>query len=277
MRLLLVLTNVAPRCRKVGGTSFHTHRRGHFQYEPTLRFKNVGSGLELALGAWLDLSSDDSGAAIVKALQAEELALAGNQLYITRTIRALSACVEGNTAEGVAELEEIWRRSEGNRNVCNNLVLAGILGVGLLLDGQYERATRWLDERFLVYQRIGARALHLGFLRLYLGEAYLGLVLREPRPDVGTVMKNLGFLVRSLPFARRRARRALEEAAKYFHADGATGARARAELGLGLVSRAAGDKARARRHLSEARDLATAADAADIRERAHLALDSIGG
>ena len=232
--------------------------------------------IALAMGAWLDLSSGDAASAVAKAAQAEELTLAGNQLYITRTIRGLGWAMEGRTVEGLALLQEVWQKSHESRNICNHLVLDGILGVGLLLDGQYGRATRWLDERYEAYRHTGARALHLGFLRLYLGEAYLGIALGEQRPSFSGIVKNLGFLVKTIPFARRKARRALEEALALFETEDARGAIARAQLDLGLLANAEGRAEQARAFLERALEGAEIAAATDIRDRTRQALEGLG-
>ena len=256
------------RCRAVIDRLVELDRAGD---EPLAR------QIALAMGAWLDLSSGDAASAVAKAAQAEELTLAGNQLYITGTIRGLGWAMEGRAAEGLTLLEDIWQHSDESRNVCNHLVLAGVLGVGLLLDGQYGRATRWLDARFEQYRDAGARALHLGFLRLYLGEAYLGIALGEERPSFAGIVRNLGFLVRTIPFARRKARRALVGALDLFRTEDARGAIARAELDLGLLAGAEGDVAQARACLDRALEQAESAEATDIRDRARQALDALGG
>jgi hypothetical protein len=87
--------------------------------------------------------------------------------------------------------------------------------------------------------------------RIYLAEVYLELLAAKQRPSFRVLLHNSVFLIRTLPFAARRALNLLTHAAKnaQFSPEGSFTARINMDLGLlHQVKKRHGD---ARRHLEK--------------------------
>ncbi len=85
------------------------------------------------------------------------------------------------------------------------------------------------------------------------GKVYLNMATGDPPPSV--MLKNIGFLLRHLPFAARRAETLLGKAAEFYGEVEAHGFRAQALLDLGLLHKAKKRPEKARECLAEAEGL----------------------
>ena len=85
-----------------------------------------------------------------------------------------------------------------------------------------------------------------------LGKVYLGMALDEGDVNLSTMLKNLGFLLRTIPFAARRAETHLRKAIEVYREIGAKGTLASALLDLGNLHKAKGRIEQAREHIAEA-------------------------
>jgi hypothetical protein len=91
------------------------------------------------------------------------------------------------------------------------------------------------------------------------------------------VIRNLGFLVRNFPSARRRAERHLEQAIAAPEEIGARGLAEMAYLDLGLLCQASGKKGEPRDCLMKAKQLFEQCEAEAYLKQAKEALESLGG
>jgi class 3 adenylate cyclase/tetratricopeptide (TPR) repeat protein len=77
-------------------------------------------------------------------------------------------------------------------------------GAVLLAGGQFSRGMKMIAEGARVFTRNG-RLLSLYFLEFTLAEIYFQMATRSRRLGLWTVVKNLGFILKEAPFARRKA------------------------------------------------------------------------
>ena len=82
------------------------------------------------------------------------------------------------------------------------------------------------------------------------------LFLLLVRPEGGIILKNLGFIVRTMPVAARKARHHFEEAIRIGRQCGGHGGVAQSLLNLGLLAKAKKRPDEARAYLEEAREVA---------------------
>ena len=109
-----------------------------------------------------------------------------------------------------------------------------------------------------------------------LGKVYVGMALGEGEVNLSTMLKNLGFLLKTIPFAARRAETHLTKAIELAQEIGANGTLASAHLDLGNLHKAKGHHEQARNHLTEAVKLFDQCEAEIFLKQAKEALASLG-
>ncbi len=77
-------------------------------------------------------------------------------------------------------------------------------GTVLLARGQYSQGMKMINEAVQVFNENG-RFVSLYFLEFALAEIYFQMATRRPRLGLWTIFKNLGFILKEVPFARRKA------------------------------------------------------------------------
>jgi class 3 adenylate cyclase/tetratricopeptide (TPR) repeat protein len=108
-----------------------------------------------------------------------------------------------------------------------------------------------------------------------LGKVYLGMALGEGDVNLSTILKNLGFLLKTIPFAARRAESHFRKAIEVSREIGAKGTLASAHLDLGNLHKAKGRTELAREHIAEAVQLFEECEAENYLNQAKNALKSL--
>ena len=115
-------------------------------------------------------------------------------------------------------------------------------GAVLIAEGQFSRGLKMITEGVRVFNNNG-RLLSLYFLEFTLAELYFQMATRSRRLGFWPVVKNLGFLLKEAPFARRKAETYLAKVIQVGQEIGASGyMQSHAALNLELL-RANGKKA----------------------------------
>ena len=79
-----------------------------------------------------------------------------------------------------------------------------LYGVVLMAKSQYSQGMHMVTEAVRVFTKDG-RFVSLYFLEFALAEIYFQMATRRPRLGLWTIFKNLGFILKEVPFARRKA------------------------------------------------------------------------
>ena len=144
----------------------------------------------------------------------------------------------------------------------------------MVLAGQMAAGVRWIEEairRFSAWGNETAPA----FGHLILGEMYLQMILREQPVPTDILLRNLGFALRTLPVAGRKARRHLEEAIRMARAAAIPAVLARSLLDLGRLCQTKRRWREARTHLDEARQIAETLESPRLTARIRAAIESL--
>jgi tetratricopeptide (TPR) repeat protein len=172
-----------------------------------------------------------------------------------RVLKGLGLALTGQPAEGVAMardgIEDLRAANAGEVSAWFEIAL----GVALVVSGQIAGGVRWIQETVRRAIEVGRIYLPAGG-HLVLGEIYLEMVRGEKKTPLPVLVRNAGFILRALPFARRLARRHLEEAVRWARETDQPGVLARALFDLGMLATASRRFEEARRHLEEAHRLA---------------------
>ena len=95
-------------------------------------------------------------------------------------------------------------------------------GVVLMARGQYSRGMKMITEAVRVFTENG-RFVSLYFLEFALAEIYFQMATRRRRLGFRTIFKNLGFILKEVPFARRKAETYLRKIIQVGQEIGASG------------------------------------------------------
>jgi len=95
-------------------------------------------------------------------------------------------------------------------------------GVVLMARGQYSRGMKMITEAARVLTKNG-RFVTLYFLEFALAEVYFQMATRRRRLGFWTILKNLGFILKEVPFARRKAETYLRKIIQVGQEIGASG------------------------------------------------------
>lgn len=189
-------------------------------------------------------------------------------------------CVEGmclalmGRAEGVAVLRDVRRDLVAGDYVYPLTGVDIAYGGAMVLAGQMAAGVRWIEEAIERF-RAWDNETQPPFGHLILGEIYLGMASGQEKPPLRVILANLGFLLRTLPAARRKARYHLEAATETARAVGMPGLLARSLYGLGLLCTLERRWAQARACLVEAQEIAVSLTSDLVEERIRIALESL--
>jgi tetratricopeptide (TPR) repeat protein len=108
----------------------------------------------------------------------------------------------------------------------------------------------------------------------FLGEIYTMMALGKAKPPLRVVLKNLGFILKTVPFAEKKARHHLEKAIELSRRYDMPGHRAKSYHRLGLLSMAKKRFAEAIQHLENALEAAKASESEAISNAIQADLES---
>jgi class 3 adenylate cyclase len=97
-----------------------------------------------------------------------------------------------------------------------------LYGAALMAGGQYSRGMKMITEAARAFTENG-RFISLYFLEFALAEIYFQMATQRPRLGFWTFIKNLGFILKEVPFARHKAETYLRRIIKVGQEIGATG------------------------------------------------------
>jgi hypothetical protein len=124
-------------------------------------------------------------------------------------------------------------------------------GLAMVLEGNMAAGIRRIEEGMQRFEQWGCgRAVILG--HLFLGEIYLQMAAGTTRPPLRIMLRNLGFLARTMPVVARKARHHLEQALKGTREVPMPGFLVRVLLDLGVLPRQSGGRTR---HVSTSKRL----------------------
>lgn len=189
--------------------------------------------------------------------------------------RAMALTLLGRTEQSLSRYEEIRRQTAAGEMRISGLLAEDLpYGLALALSGEMARGVRWIEaavERYVAWGQPFARA----YGDWNLGQIYLQMVQGGARPSPAVMWRNLGFLLRTAPFAARLARRHLEAALAEFRRLEIPYAVADSLFQLGLLHQAKRRTAEARARFEEARPVAASVGGTHLCERIDAALASL--
>ncbi|GIX49238.1 MAG: hypothetical protein KatS3mg131_3449 [Candidatus Tectimicrobiota bacterium] len=258
------------------GLALHATFRGHFAQalaygEQTLDLgRRAGDPRTRAMGlwaqAWALVFEERFAEALAKAEEAARLSPHPVDRLAARGAQGAALALMGQSQEGLALLAEVRRQLAAGEQMFLATGVDVPYGAAQVLAGHWRAGVRWIHEAM---QRSAAwgNTTQAMLGHLILGEIYLRMALRQERPPLAVLWRNLGFALRTLPVAARLARHHLEEAVRQGRTLDMPGHLARALFDLGMLFQARRQPQAAAAYLHEAMALAEALPLPHLKEK----------
>jgi class 3 adenylate cyclase/tetratricopeptide (TPR) repeat protein len=228
-------------------------------------------GIGLWLLGWFDIMDERFEDALEHAEEGISASLSALDRMVNNQVKGIALVSIGRVSEGVPLLSEIRRECVRNDWVYNLVGTDLILSISAVLEGRFAEGVKGI-ERYIAWNDREKYRLGADWGRIYLAEVYLELLAGKQRPPFRVLVRNSVFLIRTLPFAARRALDLLTHAAKnaQFSPEGVF--LARINMDLGLLHKVKKRRDDARHYLEKAREFAAPRGAATMLAKIDAAL-----
>lgn len=226
-----------------------------------------------AVVGWAHLISGDFESSVNSFLRAEQVAVDPFYATVFSIFRAFAHFFAGQ----LQEVEPALRRGEKCFEAGMDYQEVYLkLGWGLLrvARGRFTEGINLLYEARQITIRDELKCTQ-ALSEYILGRVYLGMALGEGDVSFSTMLKNITFLLKTIPFAARRAETHLRKASELYREIGAKGTLASALLDLGNLHKAKKRIEQAREHIAEAAQLFEKCEAKNYLNQAKNALKAI--
>jgi tetratricopeptide (TPR) repeat protein len=219
------------------------------------------------------MAAGDYEAAIRSFQRLEEIALDPFYSTVWSYFKGISHFFVGQHNEAEAAFEAAEKSMEAGAHILVPF-LPVAWGLLWIAKGRMRKGMNILLESNQSLRRLELRCSY-ALSEYILGKVYLEMALGEGKVSLSVMLKNLGFLLRELPFAARRAQAHFSLAIDAAQEILAKGILASAHLDLGKLHKAKGRIDQAREHISEAVRLFEQCEADVFLKQAKYALASL--
>jgi class 3 adenylate cyclase/tetratricopeptide (TPR) repeat protein len=211
-------------------------------------------------------------------LMESALAVAPTPLFaVNAEVGIGAACLSDGQVEKAEELfKDAVRIDELYGYGFTGKIAKAFFGIITIMKGQLGEGVRISEDVLKKWSEINSQYRYANGNNI-LGHVYLQMVLGggEKKKSLCFFAKNIGFLIKTLPFVDRKAEEHLSEAIKVGREIGAKGVIAQASLDMGLLHKAKGRSNEARKYISDAIQLFEECEADVYLKQAKEALASL--
>lgn len=197
--------------------------------------------------------------ALENAEQALQLSRGANTELCARAVKGNALVLSGKVIEGLEILRTIRNTIIRSEFILPLAMVDMPFGKAMVMAGQISQGVTHIHDSMAYWAALGNYTQRV-WGNEHLGDVYLQLAMGKRALSPRIFLRNLCFLVRTLPVAHRKARHHFEEVVRDARAYKMPGYLAKALYGLGLLSRAKKDLKEARSLLDEALKVAEASD-----------------
>jgi class 3 adenylate cyclase/tetratricopeptide (TPR) repeat protein len=207
----------------------------------------------------------------------KELQLSVDPFYslMAKWSLGMTYVISGQFKEAEAPLNEFVTYSQQMGCEIMEAHAVGFLAVVSMVEGQMGQGLRMLEQSRQMSLDQESPLVYV-YVEYLLGKAYLQIVERAAPMSFSTMTKNIGFLVKNVPFAGKKAEEHFSKAIEVAKEIGAKGTLGQAYLGLGLLKKAMKRKNQALDSISQAIKVFEDSGADGPKKQAQEALASLG-
>jgi tetratricopeptide (TPR) repeat protein len=192
-----------------------------------------------------------------------------------RSFLGISYLMDGRFQEAEDVLNEVLTFSRNFGTEIFGSPAYGCLGVVSIVKGHMSQGLKMLEESIRAAKENESRYFY-SLYEILLGTVYLQIVQGEGELSLSTMFKNIGFLVKNVPFAAKKAEDHFSKAIEVAKEIGAKSLQGMACLNLGLLHKAKKRTEQARKRITEAVQLFEQCEAETSLKQAKEALASLG-
>jgi len=182
--------------------------------------------------------------------------------------------MNGQFQEAKDPLQQLVTHSEKFSYECWATPAKMYLGIISIAEGHMDQGLKMIEAAQRLFIENGRKVFYAQSEYL-LGNIYLQMVEKSAPVKLTTVIRNIGFLAKNLPFAKKKAEDHLNKAIELFREIGAKAMMGMAYLDLGTLHSTKGEKARARECISTAIELFEQCELENSLKQAREALASL--
>jgi tetratricopeptide (TPR) repeat protein len=182
--------------------------------------------------------------------------------------------LSGQFREAHATSQEILNFSRDLGNEWLGSFANVVLGIVLITEGHMGKGLKMLKDELSASLKNERRCFN-ATLEHTLGSVYLQIVKGEGDLSIATIVNNIGFLLKNVPFAAKKAEQHFSKAMAIATEIGAKGILAQVYLDLGRLQQAKRRKHKAKECFSKAIELFEQCGAGEILKQAKNALESL--
>ena len=161
----------------------------------------------------------------------------------------------GQVSAGLELVRDVRRQITENGFLALLTVTEVPIGIAMVLNGDIAAGVRWIEAAITAMSQVG-NAYGVAVGHLALGQIYTQIAEGKDTPPLPVVLKNLIFLIRTVPFGKAKALHQFEAAIRISRKSALHGIEAQALMHIGLLHKAKRNLREARRHLEEAQAVA---------------------
>jgi len=180
----------------------------------------------------------------------------------------------GQIREAEESLQEVVSYCENYGCEYMRPFASGFLGIVMIQKGQWSKGLKMIEEARQSSLEKERKVLH-ALLENILGKVYLQISQREGSKSLSILFKDIGFLLKNVPFASQKAETHFNKAIEVAKEIGVNGILAEAYLNLGLLQKLKGKTNEARKCILNSIQLYEECEAELYLEEAYEALESI--
>jgi len=195
--------------------------------------------------------------------------------YTTKIALAVTYIHDGQMDNARKLLEEILRYSADYGSEHLGTGALGLLGMSLISKGDLSRGVRAIEDGMRESQQNNSRW-YVAIANAMMGNIYLETIRKTKPKSISFLAKNMGFLMRTMPLASKKAENHFRESIAVAKKIGAKHVWGMSALGLGLLYQKKRRPEEAREYLSRAVALFEECEAGTYLKRAKETLASLG-
>jgi tetratricopeptide (TPR) repeat protein len=193
-----------------------------------------------------------------------------------RLALGLAYVSNGQIVEAENALKEIIQLSKKNKYsyFTQTTSAKGLMGIISLAKGDLNKGKKIVEEILRIY-RNKSSYYFISHFEYLLGKVYMQMLLREEPIKFSFILKNIGFLIRNVPFAKNRSERHFKNAIKLSREINAKFVLGQAYLDLGRLYKGTKRLSKAKEAISESISIFKQCEADRNMENANIILETL--
>jgi len=206
--------------------------------------------------------------------QAIEVSADPGYIYAGKMFLAMAYVANGQFQEAKGILQQIITHSEKFGYELWGTPAKMYLGIILMSEGHMNQGLKMIEgaQRLLLEN---GRKCQYAMSEYLLGKIYLQMVEKSAPVKLTTLVRNIGFLAKNLPFAAKKAESHYNKTIEVCREIGAKGMMGMSYLDLGILYSTKGEKAQAKEYLSTAIELFDQCETENLLRQAQETLESV--